>query len=82
MQRNKDQLKTSLMLALESSSARMNSLAGQEMTWKEFITPDEVIAKINAVTAEDIQRLMNEVFQPEAMAVTVLGDVEGLEIEL
>ena len=82
LQRNKDQLKTSLMLALESSSARMNSLAGQEMTWKEFITPDEVIAKVNAVTAEDISRLMHEVFKPEAMAVTVLGDVEGLEIEL
>ncbi|MBS1809228.1 MAG: insulinase family protein [Acidobacteria bacterium] len=81
LQRNKDQLKTSLMLALESSSARMNALASQEMTWGEFLSPDEVIEEINAVTAEDVQRLACEIFQPEAMAVTVLGDVDGLELE-
>lgn len=81
LQRNKDQLKTSLMLALESSSARMNALASQEMTWGEFATPDEVIEKINGVTAEDVQRLAGEIFQPEAMAVTVLGDIDGLKIE-
>ena len=80
LQRNKDQLKTSLMLALESSSARMNSLASQEMIWGEFLSPGEVINRITAVTAADIQRLANDIFKPEAMAVTVLGDVDGLEI--
>lgn len=81
LQRNKDQLKTSLMLALESSSARMSALASQEMTWGEFLSPGEVIEKINAVTVEDVQRLAGEIFQPEAMAVTVLGDIDGLKIE-
>ena len=80
LQRNKEQLKTSLMLALESSSARMNALASQEMTWGEFVTPDEVIERINAVSAEDVQRLANEIFQPERLAVTVLGEVDGLTI--
>ncbi len=81
LQRNKDQLKTSLMLALESSSARMSALASQEMTWGKFLSADEVIEKINAVTAAEIQRLAVEVFQPEAMAVTVLGDIDGVQIE-
>ena len=81
LQRNKDQLKTSLMLALESSSARMSALASQEMTWGEFITPDEVIKHINAVTTEDVQRLANDIFQPERFAVTVLGEVNELTIE-
>ncbi len=81
LQRNKDQLKTSLMLALESSSARMSALASQEMIWGEFITPDEVIEHINKVTAEDVQRLANEIFQPERFAVTVLGEVDELTIE-
>ncbi len=81
LQRNKDQLKTSLMLALESSSARMNALASQEMTWGEFQTPDEVIEHINKVTAEDVQRLANEIFQPERFAVTVLGEIDELTIE-
>lgn len=80
LQRNKEQLKTSLMLALESSSARMNALASQEMTWGAFVTPDEVIEHINAVTAEDVQRLANEIFQPERLAVTVLGEVDDLTI--
>ncbi len=81
LQRNKDQLKTSLMLALESSSARMSALASQEMIWGEFITPDEVIEHINKVTAEDVQRLANEIFQPERFAVTVLGEIDELTIE-
>ena len=80
LQRNKDQLKASLILGIESSSSRMTSLASQEMTWGEFMTPDEVIEKINGVTAEDIQRLANEMFQPELLAVTVLGDVSELEL--
>ncbi|MEP7273219.1 MAG: pitrilysin family protein, partial [Acidobacteriota bacterium] len=36
LERNKDQLKSSLMLNLESSSARMSSLAQQEMTFGRF----------------------------------------------
>lgn len=81
LQRSKDQLKTSLVLNLESSSARMSALAQQEMIFGHFITPDEIIACVNAVTAADVQRIANDIFKPEALAVTVLGDLEGFKVE-
>ncbi len=81
LERNKDQLKSSLMLNLESSSARMSSLAQHEMTFGRFFSPDETIAAVDAVTSRDIQRLANDVFQPESFAVSVLGNLEGFSVE-
>jgi predicted Zn-dependent peptidase len=75
LRRNKDQLKASLMLSLESTSSRMSALAQQEMTFGRFISPDEVIEQVEAVTAEDVGRLANEIFREEAIAATALGDL-------
>ncbi|MGE0130229.1 MAG: M16 family metallopeptidase [Blastocatellales bacterium] len=75
LRRNKDQLKASLMLNLESTSSRMSALAQHEMNFGRFISPDEVIEGVEAVTAEDIERLANEIFRAEAVAATVLGDL-------
>src|SRR5436305_8289543 len=52
LRRSKDQLKGSLMLSLESSTARMSNLARQEMYFDSFQDLDELIASIEAVTAE------------------------------
>jgi predicted Zn-dependent peptidase len=78
--RAKAQLKGSLMLSLESSTARMSNLARQEMYFTQFITLDELIQRIEQVTAEDLIELANEFFRPEAIAVTVLGNLNGLKL--
>jgi len=78
--RSKAQLKGSLMLSLESSTARMSNLARQEMYFDRFYDLDELIQKIEAVTAEDLTVLANEFFKTEAVAVTVLGNLPGLKI--
>ncbi len=80
LRRAKDQLKGSLMLSLESSTARMSNLARQEMYFEHFYDLDELIAKIEAVTAEDLSRLANEFFQTDSVAVTALGNLNGLKI--
>jgi predicted Zn-dependent peptidase len=80
LRRSKAQLKGSLMLSLESSSARMANLARQEMYFDRFYDLDELIAKIEAVTVEDLSALANEFFQAESVAVTVLGNLPGLKI--
>ena len=80
LRRSKDQLKGSLMLSLESSSARMSNLARQEMYFDRFYDLDELIEKIEAVTAEDLATLANEFFKTESVAVTVLGNLPGLKI--
>ncbi|MBO0800890.1 MAG: insulinase family protein [Blastocatellia bacterium] len=81
LERNKDQLKSSLMLNLESTSSRMSSLAQQEMTHGCFASPDEIIAQVDAVTADDVRRVANEIFKPEEIAITVLGDLDGFSID-
>ena len=80
LKRGKDQLKGSLMLSLESSTARMSNLARQEMYYDRFVGMDEIIDRIQAVTAEDVQQSAQELFKPEAIAVTVLGNLNGLKI--
>jgi len=80
LRRAKDQLKGSLMLSLESSTARMSNLARQEMYFEKFYDLDELINKIEAVTSEDLQILANQFFKPESIAVTALGNLNGLKV--
>ncbi len=80
LRRAKDQLKGGLMLSLESSAARMSSLARQEMYFDPFYGLDEMIEKIEAVTAEDLKNMAEEFFHSESIAVTVLGNLNGLKI--
>jgi predicted Zn-dependent peptidase len=80
LRRAKDQLKGSLMLSLESSTARMSNLARQEMYFESYYDLDELIAKIEAVTADDLATLANEFFKTESVAVTALGNLNGLKI--
>ncbi|HEV2021858.1 MAG TPA: pitrilysin family protein [Terriglobales bacterium] len=80
VRRAKDQLKGSLMLGLESTTARMSNLARQEMYFDRFFGLDEILDGIESVTAEDLQGLAQEFFRPEAVAVTVLGSLEDLKI--
>ena len=78
--RAKDQLKGNLMLSLESSTARMSNLARQEMYYDHFIGMDEIINRIQAVTVEDLLKSAGELFRPELIAVTVLGNLNGLKV--
>jgi predicted Zn-dependent peptidase len=80
LRRAKAQLKGSLMLSLESSTARMSNLARQEMYFDRYYDLDELIERIEAVTAEDLTGLANEFFRTESVAVTALGNLNGLKI--
>jgi predicted Zn-dependent peptidase len=80
LRRAKDQLKGSLMLSLESSTARMSNLARQEMYFDRFYGMDELLEKIEAITAEELRELANEFFHTESIAVTVLGNLNGLKL--
>ena len=81
LKRAKDQMKSNMVLGLESSGSRMNNLARQQMSYGRFIAIDEVLTEIDRVTPADIQRLANELFRPEAMALTLLGNLGTMKIE-
>jgi predicted Zn-dependent peptidase len=75
LKRAKDQLKSNIVLGLESSSSRMSNLARQEMYFKRFFSVDEIVSAVEAVTAAGIQTLARQLFRPEAIALTVLGNL-------
>jgi predicted Zn-dependent peptidase len=80
IKRSKDQLKGNLMLSLESSMARMSNLARQEMYHDQFMGMDEIIARVQEVTLDDVVQAANEMFQQDLIAVTVLGNLTGLKM--
>jgi predicted Zn-dependent peptidase len=80
LRRAKDQLKGSLMLSLESSTSRMSNLARQQMYFERFFTMDETIEQIESVTADEVAEMARELFNPDQIAITVLGNLDGLKL--
>ena len=68
----REQLKSSYILGLESTSSRMNSIGRRKLIYGDTRTEDEVIAKINAVTLEETNALMKEILTGE-IAVSLVG---------
>ncbi len=81
LKRAKDQLKSNMVIGLESSGSRMSNLARQQMYFGRFFGIDEIIEEIEAVTSADVQELAQRLFQPEAMALTLLGNLGSMKIE-
>ena len=80
LRRAKDHLKGSLMLNLESTSSRMSHIARQEIYFDRQFGLDETLEGVERVTPDDIQRVARDLFSPDALAATVLGAVNGLQI--
>ena len=74
LRRSKDHLKGSLMLSLENTGSRMSHLARQEIHYGRQFTLDEIMAGIDAVGADDVQRIANEIFGG-GLAMSVLGNL-------
>ena len=68
----KSQLKGSLMLGLESMSNRMMRLGKIELAFGRYFTLDEVIASIDEVTADDLQALAAELFDPARLSTVAI----------
>jgi predicted Zn-dependent peptidase len=79
--RAKDQLRGNILLGLESSNSRMANLARQEMYFGQFFTVDEIIARIDEVTAAQVQTMAQRLFDPERIAVTLLGRLQGVKLK-
>jgi predicted Zn-dependent peptidase len=77
---NKENLKGTMMLNLESSYSRMSSMARQEIAFGHQFTVEDALAGIDAVTSEDVMRLAQETFQPHEATLAVVGPAAGLKV--
>ena len=78
--RAKDQLKGNILMGLESSNSRMANLARQEIYFGQFFTAEEISARIDAVEASQIQAMAQRLFDPDRIAVTLLGRLDGIKL--
>jgi len=78
--RAKDQLKGNILMGLESSNSRMANLARQEMYFHQFFTVEELIARIDAVDAVQVQAMAQRLFVSDRIAVTLLGRLSGIKL--
>lgn len=68
--RGKGQLVGGLVLGLEDSASRMMRLGKAELVYSDVLGIDEVMARIDAVTLDDVRAVAHDVFtRPELLAV-------------
>ena len=78
LSRAKENVKGRLALSLESTLTRMNRLGGAVLMGIPVLSLDEMVDRIDAVSADHVAALADELFAPERMsAAGVGGDQEA-----
>lgn len=78
LRRAKEHLKGGLVLGLESSGSRMAYLARQELYFGEFTSLDEMMRRVDEVTADEVRKVARDSFRPEAVALSLVGKLDGI----
>jgi predicted Zn-dependent peptidase len=69
----RQQLKGQITLSLESVSSRMYRAASVELYGEPYRSLDELLALIDAISAEDVARVAHAHFDPDQLTVVSLG---------
>ena len=76
LQRAKDHLIGQLVINLESSDELASFYGGQEILTKETISPKNLAKKIQAVKAEEIAEIANDIFKNNKLNLALIGPFE------
>jgi predicted Zn-dependent peptidase len=78
LDRGKGQLRGAMVLGLEDTGSRMSRIGKSELVYESLLPVDEVLARIEAVTLDDVRAVAGEVLTAP-QALTVIGPVgDGL----
>jgi predicted Zn-dependent peptidase len=73
---SKEQLKGSLILSLESTSAKMNEIGKSMLLTDEVRSDEEIVKMVRDVTMDDIRRAIDEVIRPDDITAAYVGKIE------
>jgi predicted Zn-dependent peptidase len=76
--RAKEFLKGNLMLSLESTISRMSAQARREFYFGRVEAPEEWLAKVEAVTEEEIEAVTEEILSGDCLSLSIVGDVRNV----
>lgn len=79
VRRAREQVKSGVLMSLESTSARMNRLARGELFLGEIVSAEELIERYNAVTEDDILATARSIFRPELASFSAVGRVRSTD---
>jgi len=69
----KEHLEGGLILSIETSDELASFYCFQEILKKEILKPEELIKKIQAVTADDVLEAAQDIFLPEKLNLAIVG---------
>jgi predicted Zn-dependent peptidase len=70
LERGRGQMRGGLVLGLEDTGSRMSRLGKSELVYGELMTVDEILARIDAVSLDDVRAVADELLRgPQALAV-------------
>jgi len=69
----KEQLKSNYLLSLENVVSRMNSLGRGILLFNRIITPDELVAKIDAINMDSFYAVCEKIFKPDQVSISLVG---------
>jgi predicted Zn-dependent peptidase len=72
LERGKGQMRGGLVLGLEDTGSRMSRLGKAELVYGELLGVDEILARIDAVTLDDVRSVAHDLFRC-APALAVIG---------
>ncbi len=75
---NRDQLKGSMLLGMENVASKMSRLAKNEMYYGRQILTQEVLRRLDAISAEDVMRMLEKYFRKDASVLIGLGPLVRL----
>jgi predicted Zn-dependent peptidase len=81
LERAKENLKGRILLSLESTSARMTRLGKSTVTDTPLLTPEEIVRRLEAVTAPEVAELAAALLAPERLSVAGIGPDEARFVE-
>jgi predicted Zn-dependent peptidase len=81
LERAKGHFKGQMALSLESSSARMERIGRSELTSGEIQSVDDLVARIDEVTPDDVARVIDRVFVGAPRVLAAVGPLEAEDLE-
>jgi len=73
MNKVKQQLQGNLYLGLETSDSFAEYCGYQEVLNKPIKTPEQIITEIQAITATDVKKIANKIFQDKYLNLAIVG---------
>ena len=76
--RAKAQIKSSLLMSMESTTSRAKKLCNNFAMFGRYISNDEVLKKINNVNSKSLQKMAKQIISNNNITITTLGNVANI----